>query len=321
MHFQRIVPSSRLTLPAAQFLSLALWLAAFMLCPLPCTQGWLSGTELPWWAGRLASFALCTATAYFLIQLNNRFALIRTRASLETAIGLLLAAACPAVHLCPAGDVSAAAFLLAVYCLFGGYHRHHSSGYLFRSFAFLGAGSLAVPQLTFLTPLFWAGAYGLRALNLRSFLASLIGWFFPYWFLLGHAYFYGDMELFLAPFRELSRFSASDFTFRTDEAVTLGFLFALFALSGVHHLLTAFNDKISTRSYLYFLILAGLALFAAILFQPPLFSRLLPSLIIPTAILAGRLLVSSDSRLSDIFFILTFAGLFLLFGFNLWMLL
>ena len=129
------------------------------------------------------------------------------------------------------------------------------------------------------------------------------------------------MELFLAPFRELSRFSASDFTFRTDEAVTLGFLFALFALSGVHHLLTAFNDKISTRSYLYFLILAGLALFAAILFQPPLFSRLLPSLIIPTAILAGRLLVSSDSRLSDIFFILTFAGLFLLFGFNLWMLL
>lgn len=321
MLFQNHITSSRLTLPVATLLSVAMWAVCALLCPTPDHDIHVAGADIPWWAVRLCSFILCTASNYFLIQLNNRFALIRTRASIETSVALLLSAACPAIHFCLQADVAGMAFLLAAYFLFEAYHRTHPSGYLFRSFLFLGMGSMAVPQLTLMVPLFWAGAWQLRALTPRSLTASLTGWFLPYWFLLGHAYFHEEMELFRMPFQALASFSPVDFSFSPSEIATLAYLFVLFAVSSVHYLLTAYNDKLDTRCCLRFLLTAGLVLFALSLLQPPLADRLLPTLLAVTAILVGRMLTFPGNRLSSAFFIATLAGLFLLFGFNLWTLL
>lgn len=326
--FQNRVITSPFALPAAIFLSVAGWgcTAAF----LPALQGgmencflWDSfgGPHLPGWADRLSAMLLYAIVGYFLIVLNNTYALIRTRASIQTGIYFLLVSVCPALHVLSAGTMASILFMPALYYLFRSYQHPYPAADLFLSTVFIGLGSLFLPKLTLLVPIGWIGAYNFRSLTPKSFLASLLGWFLPYWFLLGHCYFYGDMETFYRPFRELVTFRPVDFGLQPDEAMTLGFLFVLFTASAGHAFATGYEDKIRTRSYLNFLTLATFCLFVLALLQPSLCIELLPLLLAGTAILAGHLFVLSNTRSSNVFFICIFIGLFLLLGWNIWMLL
>lgn len=170
-------------------------------------------------------------------------------------------------------------------------------------------------------PIFWIGAYNFQSLHPKSFLASLIGWSVPYWFLLGHAFYYGQMETFYHPFRELASFSPVGFDFAPWEQATLGYLLILFIVSSAHCLVTGYEDKIRTRSYLQFLILMNFCIFVCIGLQPALTIHLMSFLLIGVSILAGHLFVLTNSRSSNLFFICALAGLFVLFGFNIWTLL
>jgi hypothetical protein len=55
--------------------------------------------------------------------------------------------------------------------------------------------------------------------------------------------------------------------------------------------------------------------------QPAQTFHLLPLLLIGVSILTGHFVVLTNSRASNVFFICALAGLILLFGFNVWMLL
>ena len=243
------------------------------------------------------------------------------RASVQTSVYFLLIAVCPSIHILYAGDVAAAAFLIALFFLFKSYQQARPTGNIFHAFVFIGLGSLLFPQLMLFVPIFWIGAYNFQSLHPKSFFASLVGWSVPYWFLLGHAFFYGQMELFYQPFRELVTFTPIRFDFQPWELATLGYLFVLFIVSAVHCLVAGYEDKIRTRSYLHFLILLNFCIFIYLILQPALGVHLLSLLLIGTSILAGHLFVLTSSRSSNIFFICALAGLFILFGFNIWTLL
>ena len=187
---------------------------------------------------------------------------------------------------------------------------------------FIGLGSLFFPQLTLFIPLYWIGAYGFQALTPKSFFSSLVGWTLPYWFLLGHAYFYDEMDLFYQPFIELATFHPINlWDFPLWEIATLGYLFVLYLVSSIHCLVAGYEDKIRTRSYLHFLIFLSFCIFVYILLQPVLTVHLLPLLLIGVSILTGHFVVLTNSRASNVFFICALAGLILLFGFNIWTLL
>lgn len=160
----------------------------------------------PAWAEHLVSFLIYAAIGYFLIELNNRFSIIRMRASVQTAIYFLLVTVCPEMHLLYAGNVAAITFLFSIYFLFKSYQQAQASGYLFYSFLFIGAGSILFPQLTFFSVLWLFEAHRFQSLTFRSFCGALIGWTMPYWMLFGHAFFYDQMELFYHPFKELATF-------------------------------------------------------------------------------------------------------------------
>lgn len=282
----------------------------------------ITGNRLPMWASAPLSFLLYGVIGYFLIELNNAYAIIRMRASVQTAIYFLLLSACPALHQLYAGDIASAAFLVSLFFLFKGYQHPRPAGILFYSSLFIGAGSLFFPQLTLFIPVFWIGAYSFQALTSRSFFGSLVGWMLPYWFLLGHAYFHDRMELFYQPFIELATFQPiSLWKFPSWEIFTLGYLFLIFVVSSAHCLVAGYEDKIRTRSYLHFLIFLTFCIFVYILLQPALVLHLLPLLLIGVSILAGHFAVLTNSRASNVFFICAFAGLILLFGCNVWMLL
>ena len=170
---QGLVTAGRWTLPAAIFICTLCWVLTSVLLPeLTMTAGeeggsvlWQSARTLllPAWAEHLVSFLIYAAIGYFLIELNNRFSIIRMRASVQTAIYFLLVTVCPEMHLLYAGNVAAITFLFSIYFLFKSYQQAQASGYLFYSFLFIGAGSLFFPQLTLFIPIFWIGAYSFFA--------------------------------------------------------------------------------------------------------------------------------------------------------------
>ena len=325
-NFQNRFTTGRFTLPAVIAVAMACWLLGVLLLPpqvhqAPSGSGlWQSlGTDnLPLWLSLATSFLLHGLTGWILIELNNAYAIIRMRASVQTAFYLLFVSACPLLHRLHAGNVGAVACMAALYFLLGSYRHRRPESMLFYAFALLGTGSLAVPQLTLLAPVFWIGAYNFRALRFKSFCASLLGWWLPYWFLLGHAYFHGQMELFCSPFRELACFAPWSMDYHAF--ATLGCLFVVFAVATTHCLATGYEDKIRTRSYLHFLIWFCCYTFLFMTLQPSEETALLPMLLAGVSFPAGHLFVLTDGRGINYFFIAMFVGLFALFVFNLWML-
>lgn len=320
--------AGRFTLSAVILISAASWLLGGFLLPEVSAPAlsyslWhnLGIGHIPLWLNRVVSCLLYGLIGYFLVVLNNAFAIIRMRASVQTSLFFLFTAVCPMLHTLSAGDWAAAFLLVSLFFLFASYQHSAPMGHLFHAFVFLGLGSLVLPQLTLFAPLFWIGAYMMQSLTLRSFFASIVGWGVPYWFLFTYAYTTGQMELFYAPLRSLASFYPIGLDFNLSEWATLVYLFVLFVASAGHSLVAGYDDKIRTRSYLHFLILLAAFTFIYIVLQPALMVHLLPILLIPGSVLAGHLFVLTDSRASNVFFIASLVGLVVILTLNLWMLL
>ncbi|WP_448778398.1 hypothetical protein [Bacteroides congonensis] len=330
---QNQVTAGRFTLPVVILICTLCWVSTYFLFPdlmtAPTQENlssfWQSARDflLPGWAERIVSFLVYAVIGYFLIELNNQFGIIRMRASMQTAIYFLLVTACPKMHLLYAGDIAALAFLISIYFLFKSYQQSRAAGYLFYSFLFIGAGSILFPQLTVLSVLWLFEAYRFQALTPRSFCGALLGWILPYWMLFGHAFFYNEMELFYRPFIELTTFGDvfNLQILQTWELAVLGYLLVLFIVSAVHCIAAGFEDKIRTRAYLQFLIDLTIFLFLLIAIQPNYCSDLLPLLMISCSILIGHFFVLTNSKSSNVFFIVSLVSLILLFAFNIWTLL
>ncbi|WP_077155593.1 hypothetical protein [Bacteroides bouchesdurhonensis] len=330
---QSQITAGRWTLPAVILICTLFWVLTSLLLPdLTSSLGKEGGSTiwqstrsllLPSWADRIVSYLVYAIIGYFLIEINNRFTIIRMRASVQTAIYFLLVTVCPEMHLLYAGDITALAFLVSLYFLFNSYQQSQASGNLFYSFFFIGAGSIFFPQLTFLSVLWLLGAYRFQSLNPRSFCAAILGWMLPYWMLFGHAFFYGQMDLFYRPFYDLISFgNVFDLqSLQPWEFATLGFLLVLYIVSTAHCIVAGLEDKIRTRAYLQFLIELTAFLFLLIALQPMLCNDLLPLLMISSSILIGHLFALTNSKTSNVFFIITMVSLILLFGFNIWTLL
>ena len=89
--FQNRVTAGRFTLPAAILISVACWILSAILLPdLEIRKGnyplWdiFYSSCIPTWGTRLFSFILYSVIGYFLIGLNNAFAIIRMRASVDS---------------------------------------------------------------------------------------------------------------------------------------------------------------------------------------------------------------------------------------------
>ena len=128
--FQNRVTAGRFTLPVAILLSVACWILSAILLPDLDVQKdnyplWntFCNSCIPAWGNRLSSFILYSVIGYFLIGLNNAFAIIRMRASVQTGIYFLLISVCPSLHVLYAGDLAAIAFLIALFFLFKSYQH------------------------------------------------------------------------------------------------------------------------------------------------------------------------------------------------------
>lgn len=324
VRFQNRVVGGRLALPVAVLLALLCWLAAFWLQPDAGEGAGEVRRVLPEWGlplllDRLCCLLLGGLIGYFLIGLNNTFNIIRIRASAQTSVFFLLFSACPVLHVSCLPMLVNVLLLVALFFLFKSYRQERSERNLFHSSLALGLIGLFCPQLVFLVPLSWIGAYSLRSLHVRSLAASLIGWSVPYWCMFGYACYRGELALFRNPFDGLSVFlSWRSWRLLPEYYATVAYLLLLFLVASFHCLLTGYEEKMRTRSYLHLLIVFCLFLFACIGLQPDMVYWLLPMLMAIVGILGGRLFVLSATRASNLFFIGMLAGWLLLWGYNLW---
>ncbi len=328
------VTAGRWTLPIVVFICTLCWvLTSFLLPDLTASTVedstlslWQSARDLllPAWAERLVSYLIYAVIGYSLIELNNRFGIIRMRASMQTAIYFLLVTICPEMHLLYAGDIAALAFLFSIYFLFKKLSAAAGSRLFILFLPFHRSGKPAFPptHLPFGT-LDIRSLTVFQALKPRSFCGALLGWVLPYWFLFGHAFFYNQMELFYRPFTELVTFGKPfDLQILQPwELAVLGYLLVLFIVSAAHCIIVGFEDKIRTRAYLQFLIDLNIFLFLLIALQPTYCANLLPLLMISSSILIGHFFVLTNSKTSNVFFIISLVSLILLFSFNIWTLL
>lgn len=328
-YIQAKITTGRFTLPAAIIIATACWLISYFFIPdVPEREKGYSifGADivrvLPIWVNQLISGLLHLMIGYLLIWLNNSFGLIRVRASIQTSVYLLFVAAIPTMHLLYAGNIAAFLMVLSIYTLFDCYQKPNPSGRTFLSFFFLSLGSLVLPQLMFFIPLWWLGLLFFKALTPQSLPASIIGWVTPYWFLFSYAYFTDGMELFYSPFIELSTFYPITPEYLEPwETITLAYCLILFIATLIHVFANGYKDKIRVRFYLYFLLSVAFGIFIIMFLQPAHFTDLLPLLSISTSILVGHMFALSNSKVANLFFVLSSIGLIFLFCINVWMLL
>ena len=306
--FQTLITTGHFTLPVAIILSLVGWISSRIFIVSPIHH----------WIEQLSGFILYGFIGYLLIELNNVYAIIRMRASVQTALFFLLVAATPSIQTISEGNLASVTLLISLYFLFRSYQKPAASTDLFYTFASLGVGCMLLPSLIWTAPLYWIGAYGFQSLTPKSFLASLAGWLLPYWFLFSHAYFHEEMDLFYTPFWEMIHFQPLDFQFQPHEIATQAYLLILYLVSASHSIITGYEDKIRTRSYLHFLIFLTFCLFIYVLLQPQHVNLILPLQLIGISFLAGHLFILTNTRLSNLFFISMLIGLCVLFAFNLW---
>lgn len=320
-----------MTLPAVSLICLLSWICIPLLAGdaiLQCNQtqaSYLFSNNLGWPALSGASrfvvgFLLYTLTAYALMVLNNTFALVRIRATVQTTLFMLFIAACPLLYTCCEQALTSFILTASLYCLFSTYQKQ-SPVRVFYAFFLLGTSCIFLPQLILLTPLWLLGTVEFQSFSFKSFCASAGGILLPFWFLFGHAFFYDNLTLFTDCIHEMFHFYPIAWTQNMQlwKILAGAFLLLMTLVSSMHTLLYSYEDKIQTRAYLSFLIRFACCLILFLGLQPVHANTLLITLTQVASILAAHFFVLTRSRTSNVVFITSILALLALFTANLWM--
>lgn len=325
---QQRITTGKFVLPVVMLLSVVIWLGVYLIKPVAVfsqSSSLVWQLLAPFFLGKpvslLVNFLLYAFIGYLLIELNNAFAIIHLRASIQTSLYFIVISACPELYSLQMGSVVALSMVASIYFLFQSYQHTRPSGVIFYSWIFLGIASLMFPQLLLFSPLYLIGAYNFQSLNPKSFFAGLIGLMVPFWFLLGYAFYFNNMEMFYHPFEALCVFEPINIlVLKGWQIVTISFIVLVFIVAVSHSLINGWQDKIRTRAYINFFSLMGTCLLVLLILQPQHYITIFPLLLVFFSFLAGHFFALTRSRGSNIFFIISLAGLAALLSYNLLML-
>ena len=176
--------------------------------------------------------------------------------------------------------------ILAIYQLFTSYHDPEAKSNAYNAALLIGVGSLLWVHILWFLPLFWMGMYNFRTLNIRTFLASLLGIGTIYWFLLGWCVWFRDFTPFTIPFAALFkiRFLISQELGLLDWIGIL-WMALLTTVSAINIITHEFEDVLRTRQFLSFLIAMSVWAFALYLLYEQVSEEFLETACIPASIL------------------------------------
>lgn len=282
---------------------------------------------LVWVGGGLVSRALlpqlvCSALAtYFMVELNNRNALIRIYSRMVSCAFLVLTVTANFMFPSLQAYIVQLCFVAFYAFLFPCYQRKQSQGVAFYAFFCLGLASTVYVHILFFVPLFWIfTATYIQSLTLRTWMASLFGLVLPYWFVAGYLVYTGQLGSLPAHFQALATFGpVADFSgIALPRLLTLGFITLLALVGAVHFFRHSYNDKIRTRMLFSIFTWTAAATLAFIVAQPQHIDTLLGLMIVNTAPLIGHYIALTHTRWTNISVILMMCAAILLTALNLW---
>lgn len=202
-------------------------------------------------------------SSLLLLWINNSYTIVKAHSSLPLLFFLLFECSNPELITdVRTGNILVPFMLLSLSLLYGTYQSSRPQNQSFAFALLISGGALLWSPFIFLLPLFWIGLYLTRALDLKSFFASLTGVAAVLWLFFGGHFIWGYPLFLEDAFRssisvklvhEYGSFSQLLYFIPT---VVLGFI------AGISSLYGQYNDKISTRVYNEFINI--LSLFTAL---------------------------------------------------------
>lgn len=279
--------SSTLTLPVTALVSVLAWI-------LPDVG------SVPLWGG----LGVTLATAYLIMELNNRNALLRIRSRMMSVTFLFLMLVSPSLHTWSIGSLLPLLLVLSYFALFGSYQASNAPGYVFHAFLCIGVGSLLFPPFAVLALCYYGCmAFLLHNFTWRTLLAGLIGLALPYWGYAAYAIWQNRLDtafLFVQPWLQ---FRVPQYaSLGVHEWATLGTA-AFFAILSVIHLCrTAYADKIRTRLLMLAILVTEVFLAVGIVLLPEQFDVQFRLFLTNSALLIAHYYALSNGRFIDPWF-------------------
>lgn len=289
--FRKHITEGLATLPVTALAGAALWLLPDLKNPsLWCT------------------LAVVTFMTYVVIETNNRYRLIRVRSRMNSVVFLSLFTAFPALHDDALALMPAAAVLFALFVLFRAYGSTRTQSHLFLTFLLLGSAALVFPPLLLFVPfVLFTAQVQLRVLTPAAVGGALLGLTLPYWFYAAAVLPTVDFDLTELPARLWALMPALPHPERFGVSWNGILPFAAVLVPGLggtlHYFRTSYNDKISTRQYLYTLTVWQIPGVLLAVLYPECAGTVLPLLIALYAPLVGHHLTLARGRAADVWMV------------------
>ena len=274
--------------------------------------------EAQWWV-QFASFLL---SVLLVMRINSKNLLIRIYSRSVSVAFIFLS--CAAVFLFPSwtGGIVQLCCIAALMLLFDSYQDQAAVWNVYYAFLFLGISSMFDATIVFYLPLLWIMMKIIvYTLSWRTFFASLLGLATPYWFMTGWLIWQknGDLHAIISLFdvQDILQFPF-DFSFVSLSCqLIMAFATLLLVIGSIHFIHSSFRDKIRVRQIYYGFITLGLYSLAILVLQPHN-ELALRMLIFAASPLTGHYWALTNSRISNILFIVLTVALIALTAFNLW---
>lgn len=289
------------TLPVMAVLALLLWV-------LPDVADWRQ------WAG----LGMTGLTAYLIMELDTRNALLRIRSRMMSATYLLLMTVCSMLHAWDTGMIAACCFVLSYHTLFASYQQRRAEGYVFHAFLFAGIGSMFFPPMA-VTVLgyYFCLLLPLRGFNWRTFMAGLLGFLVPYWGYAAYAVWLNRLDEAFRLLQERFAFGMPDYSaLGTSELLTAGTLLFFSIPAFIHFFHTAYNDKIRTRMLFYCITTQQVLLTAGLVLLPGFFDDVMRLFLLNTSLLMAHYYALAKGRGFHIWFNMSLAAFIVLGVYN-----
>lgn len=236
--------------------------------------------------------------AFLLHRANYILVLIREKTLLPFLFYVLFISTNPDFLPLRSTSVGVFCLILAIYQLFTSYHDPQAKSNAYNAALLIGIGSLLWIHILWFIPLFWVGMYNFRTLNLRTFLASLLGVGTVYWFLLGWCIWFADFTPFTIPFATLFRLNLlMPAGIGLVDWIGILLMASLTTVSAINIITHEYEDTLRTRQFLSFLILMAICTFAMYFLYEQASEEFLETACIPASILIAHFFTVMRGRI------------------------
>lgn len=251
----------------------------------------------------LVTFGIIVLNSMIIAQMNNRFAIIRTRTYLPTFIYLLLSVCWLPAYGNYVAALGATFALLALYLSLGMYKDKRSVEQAFLSFFFLALSSFLIPEFAVLAVVFWLGFAFLNCFSGKVFFASIFGFITPWTlffssliFIFGHTDILPEVQEFVTNYSLLNYRNIPTFIY-------VAIMFFVLITSLIQISANNRQDSIQTRNMLSFIKILMFAVILLILFRHSSYVSYMPFAALLFAMLSAYIFTLLKKQFNSIIFI------------------